>query len=86
MWAVMAFLLAAVIGLVAVLAMGRRGSTQDDRYPWILYDTAKLHVGITAGLAGFGLDEAVEFQLFRTAWWSPPPVSLSERYFQRLSL
>jgi len=53
MWAVMAFLLAAVIGLVAVLAMGRRGSAQSDRYPWILYDTAKLHVGIMAGLAGF---------------------------------
>jgi hypothetical protein len=53
MWAVMAFLLAAVIGLVAVLAMGRRGSAHSDRYPWILYDTAKLHVGITAGLAGF---------------------------------
>jgi hypothetical protein len=53
MWAVMAFLLAAVIGLVAVLAMGRHGSAQSDRYPWILYDTAKLHVGITAGLAGF---------------------------------
>jgi hypothetical protein len=53
MWAVMAFLLAAAIGLVAVLAMGRRGSAQSDRYPWILYDTAKLHVGIMAGLAGF---------------------------------
>jgi len=53
MWAVMAFLLAAVIGLVAVLAMGRRGSAHSDRYPLILYDTAKLHVGITAGLAGF---------------------------------
>jgi hypothetical protein len=53
MWAVMAFLLAAVIGLVAVLTMGRCGSAHSDRYPWILYDTAKLHVGITAGLAGF---------------------------------
>ena len=53
MWAVMSFLLAAAIGLVAVLAVGRRGSAQSDHYPWILYDTAKLHVGIMAGLAGF---------------------------------
>ena len=53
MWAVMGFLLAAAIGLVAVLAVGRRGSAQSDRYPWILYDTAKLHVGVMAGLAGF---------------------------------
>ena len=53
MWAVMGFLLAAAIGLAAVLAMGRRGSAQSDRYPWILYDTARLHVGVMAGLAGF---------------------------------
>jgi hypothetical protein len=53
MWAVMGFLLAAAIGLAAVLAVGRRGSAQSDRYPWILYDTAKLHVGVMAGLAGF---------------------------------
>jgi hypothetical protein len=53
MWAVMGFLVAAAIGLVAVLAVGRRGSAQSDQHPWILYDTAKLHVGIMAGLAGF---------------------------------
>ena len=53
MWAVMGFLFAAAIGLVAVLAVGRRGSAQSDQHPWILYDTAKLHVGIMAGLAGF---------------------------------
>ena len=27
--------------------------SQSDHYPWILYDTAKLHVGIMAGFAGF---------------------------------
>ena len=53
MWAVMSFLLAAAIGLVAVLAVDRRGSAQNAHYPWILYDTAKLHVGIMGGLAGF---------------------------------
>ena len=59
MWAVMSFLLAAAIGLVAVLAVGRRGSAQSDHYPWILYDTAKLHVGIMAGLAGFAFTRIV---------------------------
>ena len=40
-------------GITSVLGVGRRGSAQSDHYPWILYDTAKLHVGIMAGLAGF---------------------------------
>jgi hypothetical protein len=53
MWAVMGFLLAATIGLVAVLAVGRRGSARSDSHPWKLYDTAHMHVGIMAGLAGF---------------------------------
>ena len=59
MWAVMGFLLAAASGLVAVLAVGRRASAQSDRYPWILYDTAKLHVGVMAGLAGFAFTGVV---------------------------
>ncbi len=53
MWAVLGFLLTAAIGLVAVLAAGRRGSAQRDRFPWMLHETAKLHVGIMASLAGF---------------------------------
>jgi hypothetical protein len=59
MWVLMGFLVAAAIGLVAVLAVGRRGAAQSDRYPWILYDTAKMHVGIMAGLAGFAFTGVV---------------------------
>jgi len=55
MWAITGFLLAAGIGLATVLAMGRRGSAQSDRYPWIIYDTAKQHVSVMASLAGFAL-------------------------------
>jgi hypothetical protein len=51
MWAVLGFLIAAAIGLVVVIAACDRGSVQRDKYPWILYDTAKSHVGIMAGLA-----------------------------------
>ncbi len=53
MWAVLGFLVAAGIGLLAVLAAGRRGSAQRDRYPWRLAETANLHVGIMGSLAGF---------------------------------
>ena len=53
MWVLVGFLLAATIGLVAVLVVNRRGSARSDSYPWKLYDTAHMHVGIMAGLAGF---------------------------------
>jgi hypothetical protein len=53
MWAALAFLIAAAIGLAVVLVAGRRGSTQLDSHPWILHDTAKMHVGVMSSLAGF---------------------------------
>ena len=59
MWAVLGFLIAAAIGLVVVIAACDRGSVQRDKYPWILYDTAKSHVGIMAGLAGFAFTGGV---------------------------
>ena len=59
MWAVLGFLIAAAIGLVVVLAACDRGSVQHDSYPWILYDTAKSHVGIMGGLAGFAFTGVV---------------------------
>jgi hypothetical protein len=59
MWAVLGFLIATAIGLVVVLAAHDRGSAQRDKYPWILYDTAKSHVGIMGGLAGFAFTGVV---------------------------
>src|SRR4051795_7064942 len=53
MWAALAFLVAAAIGLAVVLVAGRRGSTQLDSHPWLLHDTAKMHVGVMSSLAGF---------------------------------
>ncbi len=59
MWIVLGFLIAAAIGLVVVLAACGRGSAKHDSYPWILYETAKSHVGIMAGLAGFAFTGVV---------------------------
>jgi len=59
MWAVLGFVGAAAIGLAVVLAASRRRSVRSDSYPWILYDTAKMHVGIMAGLAGFAFTGVV---------------------------
>jgi len=59
MWAVFGFLLAAAIGLVTVLAAGHRRSAHLGSHPWIVYDTAKGHVGIMAGLAGFAFTGVV---------------------------
>lgn len=53
MWAILGFLLAAAIGLVVVLAASPHGPGKRGRHPWMLYETAKLHVGIMANLAGF---------------------------------
>jgi len=52
MWVVLGFVLAAAIGLVVVLAVGRRGLARSKSYPWQLYATANVHVGIMGGLAG----------------------------------
>jgi hypothetical protein len=52
MWTVLGFTLAATIGLIVVLALGRRGLARSKTYPWQLYATANMHVGIMAGLAG----------------------------------
>lgn len=59
MWAVLGFLVAAAIGLVTVLAAGHRRSAHLGSHPWIVYDTAKGHVGIMAGLAGFAFTGVV---------------------------
>jgi hypothetical protein len=59
MWAVLGFLAAAAIGLLAVLAASGRGEVRRDGYPWVLYDTAKSHVGIMASLAGFAFTGVV---------------------------
>src|SRR5438477_2269971 len=59
MWAVLGFLLAAAIGLVTVLAAGHRRPAHLGSHPWIVYDTAKAHVGIMAGLAGFAFTGVV---------------------------
>jgi hypothetical protein len=59
MWTLVAFFLAAVIGLVVVLAVGRGDPARSKSSPWILHDTAREHVGVTAGLAGFALTGVV---------------------------
>jgi hypothetical protein len=59
MWAVLGFLIAAAIGLVMVLVACGRGSVRCDNYPWVLKDTAKSHVGIMGGLAGFAFTGVV---------------------------
>jgi hypothetical protein len=59
MWTVLGFILAAAIGLVVVLALGRRGLARSKTYPWQLYATANMHVGIMGGLAGFAFTGVV---------------------------
>ena len=48
----MGFVLAAAIGLAVVLVIGRHGLARSKTYPWQLYATANMHVGIMGGLAG----------------------------------
>ena len=59
MWAVLSFLIASAIGLVVVLAVGRRGVARRGDYPWMLYPMAKDHVGIMGILAGFAFTGVV---------------------------
>jgi hypothetical protein len=59
MWVVLGFLVAAAIGLAAVLAAHRRAPVHLDSYPWALQETANQHVNILAGLAGFAFTGVV---------------------------
>jgi hypothetical protein len=52
---VFGFLAAAAIGLAIVLRVARHGAARLDVHPWLLADTAKLHVTIMGGLAGFAV-------------------------------
>ncbi len=49
------FLVAAAIGLAIVLRLTRHGRAKLEGHPWLLAETAKLHVGIMGGLAGFAV-------------------------------
>jgi len=59
MWTVLGFLVATAIGLVTVLAACQRRSAHLGAHPWIVHETAKAHVGIMAGLAGFAFTGVV---------------------------
>jgi hypothetical protein len=59
MWVVLGFLLAAALGLIAVLVAGRRGSVPRNDYPWMLDEVSKLHVAIVGSLAGFAFTGVV---------------------------
>jgi len=59
MWTVLGFLIEAAIGVVVVLAVGRRFSVHLRSHPWALYETAKLHVAIIGNLAGFAFNGVV---------------------------
>jgi hypothetical protein len=50
---VLAFVVAAAIGLAVVLALAGARTGPFDSHPWLLDETAKSHVNILAGLAGF---------------------------------
>ena len=49
------FPVAAAIGLAIMLRATRRGAPRLDSHPWLLTETANLHVGIMGGLAGFAV-------------------------------
>lgn len=59
MWAALAFVLVAAIGLAIVLATSRGGTPHRDDYPWLLDEVSKLHVTIVGGLAGFAFTGVV---------------------------
>ena len=59
MWAVLGFVIATSTGLIVVLAVGSRCSARSNSYPWKLYATANMHVGIMGGLAGFAFTGVV---------------------------
>lgn len=55
MWVLVAFVLLAVVGTVAVLFYSRHGTERHDTPPWTLSNLAGTHVGIMAALAGFAV-------------------------------
>lgn len=59
MWAVLGFLVAAVIGVVVVLAAGHRRSAHLGSHPWVVSDTANEHVGVMAIIAGYAFTGVV---------------------------
>ncbi|HEY2179813.1 MAG TPA: hypothetical protein VGH15_14675 [Caulobacteraceae bacterium] len=59
MWIVLGFVVAAVIGLAVVLALAGPRTAAFDSHPWLLDETAKSHVNILAGLAGFAFTGVV---------------------------
>jgi len=52
---ILGFLVAVAIGLAIVLRAARHGAARLVGHPWLLPDTAKLHVTIMGGLAGFAV-------------------------------
>lgn len=52
---IIGFVVAAALGLAIVLRSARHGVAELDGHPWLLADTAKLHVAIMGGLAGFAV-------------------------------
>ncbi|MFM5955263.1 MAG: hypothetical protein ACKOPE_13305 [Novosphingobium sp.] len=56
---IVGFLVAAVIGLILVQVLCRKGGISLDRHPWLLEEAAKLHVHILGGLAGFAFTGVV---------------------------
>jgi hypothetical protein len=59
MAAAVAFCLLASVGLTLVLAPAERRAAQLGGHPWILQDSARLHVTVMAGLAGFAITGVV---------------------------
>lgn len=59
MWILLAFLIAAAVGLAIVLTLARHTSTRQQEYPWPLDEVSKLHVAIVGGLAGFAFTGVV---------------------------
>jgi len=59
MWVILGFVLAAIIGLAAVLRTGRGSNVRRHEYPWLLDEISKLHVVIVGNLAGFAFTGVV---------------------------
>jgi hypothetical protein len=59
MWVVAGFAIAAVIGLAVTLGLSRERAGGFEAHPWALDETAKSHVNILGGLAGFAFTGVV---------------------------
>ncbi len=53
--AIVGFVVATAIGVPTALYLARGRSARLEAHPWQLYDTAKVHVTIMGGLAGFAV-------------------------------